>query len=188
MINPEENDLLPEVLGDEQNEEKAIIEIEQGRLYKQINEKFNTAFVTLLKRLSYYLAKVGLPFDEACRMVRVDPKEMKEHIANHPIIQELIELKELEYKSELIASVSNKARAGNDKLAQWLLEKRFPNEFNTKKGSSNDDDGNDMLEAAIAVVQRGGDANPLVSEKSGVAFIKTKNSEKTLRDLASILN
>jgi len=171
LIDPNEE---PPYTGDLTAEE--MLE-DQKKILLEINKKFPPEFREVLKRLSYYLSIVGLDFEEACLMVRFDPEDMAAKIKEFPIIQELIDIKELEYKVALIKTVSHKATTGDDKLAQWLLERRFPQEFNPKKGSgvlekSNDD----LMGMAIEFIQRNSDTNPLIKETSGRAFLFKKNS------------
>lgn len=163
-------------LEEDEMEEAQIIKDAQLEVEKKITDTFNPRFVKTLKRLSYYLSKIGLPFDEACKMVRYDGAKMREIIKLYPVIQELIELKELEYKAELMGTVSSKARSGNDKLAQWLLETRFPNEFGSKKKGTPESE--DMLGAAISFIQQSGDSSSLVrrDQQSGRAVIFGKGA------------
>lgn len=150
---------------------------DQKKIEKKISTMFPPEFVEVLKRLSYYLSIVGLDFEEACTMIRFDPKDMMSKIKEFPIIQELIEIKELEYKVSLIKAVSNKAISGDDKLAQWLLERRFPHEFNPKKGSGmTDREPGQELAAVVEFIQRSNDSTPLIKETSGRAFVFKKNS------------
>lgn len=155
-----------------------------------IEEKFNKDFVDNLKRLCYYISRVGLTFEEACRIVRIDVDDMRSKIKAYPMIQELIDIKELQYKTELIRTISEKAITHrDDKLAMWLLEHRFPEEFNKKKGSGGLASGAaeaDLLGMAIEFVQRSSTGNGIVKETAGRAFI-TKKTAAGLTDVKSLL-
>lgn len=154
-------------------------DIQNDIIEKKILAELPAELVHTLQRLSYYLASVGLEFDEACRIVRCAPETMRAHIAQYPIIQELIDLKELRYKTDLIKTISHKAIEGkDDKLAQWLLERRFPGEFNPKKGSGagGGESDVDLLGIAMEFIQKTGDSTPLIKETSGRAFVLKKNS------------
>lgn len=154
---------------------------DQKKIDKHITETFPPEFCNMLKRFAYYLSTVGLSFEEACLMVRFDPEDMTDKIREYPIIQELIDIKELEYKVKLIKTVSRDAMEGNEKLAQWLLERRFPAEFNPKKGTgSAREDSEDLLGAAISFIQQTSDSNPLIKQTSGKAFLIRKNSKEDI--------
>lgn len=159
---------------------------DQKKIGEKIRETFPPEFCQLLARFSYYLSTVGLDFNEACLMVRFDPKDMTEKIKEYPIIQELIDVKELEYKVNLIKVVSQKAKKGDDKLAQWILERRFPQEFNPKKGTGTPEKQSaDLMAMAVEFIQKSSDSNPLIKETSGRAFMIKKNSQE---DIISAVN
>jgi len=169
---------LPVYTGDLTDEELLA---EQKKIDETIMRSFPSEFVGVLKLLAYYLSTIGLDFKEACMMIRFDPKDMEKKIKEFPIIQELINIKELLYKADLIKAVSKKALSGDEKLAQWLLERRFPHEFNPKKGTGiPSDNGNDLLAAAVEFIQKSDDVNPLVHETSGRAFLIKKNSGENI--------
>ena len=169
---------IPIYIGDLTDEELLY---DQKKFEKKISTMFPPEFVETIKRLSYYLSTVGLDFAEACMMIRFDPKDMALKIKEFPIIQELIDFKELEYKVSLIKAVSKKAVDGDDKLAQWLLERRFPNEFNPKKGSGTiERDPGQELAAVVEFIQRSNDSTPLIKETAGRAFVFKRNSNEDI--------
>jgi len=96
-----------------------------------------------------------LPLEDACKLADVDIDHYKELYEKNKIIKKILDKKELEYKKDLLYTLSVKARSGDDKLAQWLLERRFPSEFSNKKSPPSGDE--DMLAMAIKFIQKGGD-------------------------------
>ncbi|HEC64409.1 MAG TPA: hypothetical protein ENI23_03865 [bacterium] len=154
---------------------------DQKKIESKLSKEFPQEFLAILKRLSYYLSLIGLDFNEACQMIRFDPKDMEEKIREHPIIQDLIDIKILEYKVSLIKSVSKQAITGDHKLAQWLLERRFPNEFNPKKGIGIlPTDPDRELAGVIEFIQRSSDSTPLIKETAGRAYLFKKNSQENI--------
>lgn len=160
-------------------DEKALITAERQLLEAQITASFEPDFVKVLRRIAYYLSNVGLTLDEACKLVQIPLTEMEVKMQTYPMIAELIAFKELEYKADLLATISQKARSGNDKLSTWLLENRYPNEFNQRKGAGGGEGGggDDIIAAGIEFVKRHGDSSPLVSESAGRAFIVRKSGD-----------
>lgn len=181
--------VTPAVFDDQMpsDEDRSVLE-DMKVIEKKIEKLFPPDFVQVLKRLAYYLSNVGLEFDEACKMVRFSPEDMKKKIEKFPVIQDLVDTKILEYKMGLIKTVSAKGLGGDEKMAMWLLERRFPGEFNPKKGSgSGNNEDQDLLGMAIEYVRKTSTANPLIKEESGRAFIIKKNSAadtfKTINDV-----
>ena len=81
----------------------------------------------------------------------------------NPLVSRIIEMKELSYKRDLMSTLSAKARGGDDKLAQWLLERRYPEEFYVSKRSPQGGGDEDILFQAIEFVQKNGDSSPIRS-------------------------
>lgn len=145
-------------------------------LEEQARTKLKPEMIRLIKKIAYYTAKVGLPLNEACLLVDIDYDKFQEEMKLEPLIKKIITMKELEYKKDLLHVLTQKARSGDDKLAQWLLEKKFPDEYGDKKkpqGNGNED----IIFEAIQFIRRNGDNNPLVSETSGKALIVKKSSQ-----------
>lgn len=181
-------------MGRKTDKEKMEIELDEFakaniQIGKQIEDKFPEPLVKLLKKIAYEVSVIGLSEKEACLIASYPYETFLELKDKNKIVRQLIEMKDLEYKRGLLKNLSNKARGTDDKLAQWLLQARYPNEFNQRKGLSAGDDGDkgeSMIGMALEFVRRNGDKQDLVSESSGRAFvIKSKGSEgirKSIKD------
>lgn len=147
--------------------------IEDETLNQKIKEKFNDVFVSLLKKIAYEVSVIGLSEEEACLINDYDYGKFLALKQNEPLVSQMFEKKNVEYKRSLLKPLSEKAKT-DDKLAQWLLQARFPEDFNRK--GKNSDQNEDMLGAAISWIQKN-DSNGIVQETSGKAFILKKPTE-----------
>lgn len=164
------------------DEVKIDVDVMATSLEVELNNKYNEDFIKLLKRVAYEIAVVGLPVREACIYVGMDYEKLIVLMKNDPLISRLIETKDLEYKRGLIKNVSERAKT-DDKMSLWLLERRYPDEYNSRKGSGRPGDGDtDLLGVAVEFIQRSGDNTPLVTEKSGKAFV-IKRSQSQNNDV-----
>jgi len=165
-------------------------DIRAGALESQIAEKYPEEWVTIFKRLAYEIAVIGLPLSEACMIVSVDQEKLAILMKNDPLVERLIKTKDLEYKRALLKTVSIKAK-NDDKVSQWLLQARYPDEFNPRKGSAGaGGDTNDLLGVAIEFVQKSGDSSPLVTERSGkITMVKrtTEQNKSVTERIAQLL-
>ena len=159
-----------------------------NRVQEDVVKQFPTKLVETIKKIAYEVSIIGLTESEACLISDYPHETFIALKQKFPIVQRLMELKDLEYKRTLLKSVS--ARAGtDDKLAMWMLEARYPNEFNRRKGSGQggEKDPQDLVGMAIEFVRKSGDSSGLVSEESGRAFIiKTKDGVGVPADLMSV--
>lgn len=156
-------------------------EMEFESVEAQLSEKFSTDFVKILKRLAYEVAVVGLSEKEACLLVNFDYVKLVSLKEENEIVKRLFEMKSLEYKRGLMKTLSERARRGDEKLAQWLLESKFPEEFNRRKGvgGGGGEGGEDLLGAAVEFIQKSTAPDGLVKESSGRAFfVKRTGTEK----------
>lgn len=161
-----------------------------SRVEDEIEAQFPPQLCTVLKRIAYEIAVVGLTESEACSICDYPHEKFIALKQSYPIISRLVEVKDLEYKRNLLKSIS--VRAGtDDKLAMWLLEAKYPAEFNRKKGGGGDGDKDpqDLVGMAIEFVRKSGDKNGLVSEESGRAFIiKGKDGKSSqLKNVSEVL-
>lgn len=147
------------------------LDIDSASLEEKAKTTFKPEFVRALKKIAYYTARVGLPLEEACLLVDVDYEKFQEEMKLEPLVKKIIQLKELEYKKDLLATLSQKARSGDDKLAQWLLARRYPDEYGEKKKGSGEESSQDFLFEAMQFIRKNGDNRPLVNEVSGRSLI-----------------
>ena len=168
-------------------------DIRASKLQEEIEEKYSPEYVDMFKRLAYEISVIGLPLPEACIIVGVDYDKLVMLMNKDPIIERLIKTKDLEYKRSLLKVVGTKAKT-DDKMSQWLLQTRYGNEFNPRKGSGNGDNGesDDILGMAIEFIQRGGDNSPIVNERSGkITVVKQQavgDRDAVMKKISSILN
>lgn len=152
--------------------EDMSLDLYSNSLEKQAQEQLTPQMIKVLKKIAYYTSKVGLTLPESCALVDINYEKFQEDIQRFPIIGKVIKMKELEYKKDLMYTISQKAKSGDDKLAQWLLERRYPEEFAiSKKGASTDDE--DIFAMAFAMIRRKGDST-LINPGAGKAVVVSR--------------
>ena len=161
------------------------MELERDNLEVKIAEYFTPEVLKKIKRVTYYTARVGLVFDEACKLSRTTSEEFAKWMNQSPELAELMSIKELEYKADMMAVLAARARKdGGDKVAQWLLQTKG---VGPKKGTGNVDGDDDIIAAGIEFVRKNGDSNGMVGEESGRAFVVKKSTDTTIASLQSLL-
>lgn len=164
------------------------LEVEIKSLEEQAEAELPEDLFVALRKISFQLSKNGMRLEEACLLANYDYNRFQDYLDSNPLVSRIIDVKELQYKRDLMETLSDKARSGDDKLAQWLLERRYPEEFGSKKKAPDSDDGN-ILVQAIEYIQRRGDNDPLVSETSARAIvIKKDGSGEVIKKLEDVLN
>lgn len=167
-------DALPVVVDPLDEFTKAISRVED-----EVEAQFPAELCRVLKKIAYEIGVVGLTEAEACMISDYPHEKFIALKQSYPIIQKLVEVKDLEYKRNLLKSISTRAGT-DDKVAMWLLEAKYPAEFNRRKGNggNGEKDPQDLVGAAIEFVRKSADKNGLVSEESGRAFLfKTKDGQ-----------
>lgn len=131
-----------------------------------------------LKSICVAIGKDGMTVEEACTLANIPHTQLIALAEKHPIIQKIITLKELEYKRSLIKALSAKARAGDDKIATWLLERRYPGEFASgkKKGGDADSPGDTGFGEVIAFIQEHGDSRGIIERRTAVVTLPQKST------------
>ena len=121
-----------------------------------------------IKRIAHFVANSGFSLYEACKVVGIDPEKFEKLLNTNDAVNEMLEVKGLEYKSKLLEAITLKAKT-DDKLAQWLLERRFPNEYASPKrgGGGKDDEEGNILFQAVQFIQQNRSTKPIVQIASG---------------------
>jgi len=126
-------------------------------LESEIERLVNEPTLKKLKAVFLSIKKNGLTYREACMIQRCDPDIYQDLAQEVPAIAKLVEISMLEFKEKLLNVLSNKAILENDdKLAQYLLEKRFEQEFDNsmKKLAARKDTGHDPVTTALIFIQQ----------------------------------
>jgi len=122
--------------------------------------------LTYVRRMGYYIFTAGHTREEAALLSGIEYKSFLRMAEEFPVVDKIIQLKELMYKHTLMRSISKSARQ-DERKAEWLLERRFPEEFAKKKVSSEDIERSDFFSDAVRFVQENGDSEPLISLEKG---------------------
>lgn len=111
---------------------------------------------TKVKKVVEYI-KDGLSEDDAITLAGYDTFEYEAMKEEFPKVAEQIHKALLEYKHSLVKPLTAAAQGGDERLAQWMLEKRFGDEFNQKARTpqSDGETQTDLLITAIRDIQQG---------------------------------
>lgn len=155
--------------------------LESLSLTNEARDSLSSDDFKTMQKIAVSIGKDGMTVEEACVLANVDYENLKEKSEKYPIIQKIIRMKEFEYKRMLKKTLSQRARGGDDKVAQWLLESRYPEEFSAGKKKGGGENGEDLLGMAIDFIQNSGDSQTLVRKQVVVskrsATPRTPNSD-----------
>lgn len=153
-------------------------------LSKEARDKLPTKTLFLIQRISYQLSENGMTLEESLVLTNVDRKVLDELIDEFPVINRVIQYKELEFKKRLMRVLVRQVEKGDDSIAQWLLEKRYPEEYG-KKGVNPGGGSQEriMFQKALIFIQNSGDSSPIVSKASGDLSLKSGDGLKTVNDV-----
>lgn len=159
----------------EEELESGELELSSNSIEKQARETFSDSFYRSIKKIAYYTSKIGLPLNEACVLVDIEYEWFVEKMKTTPLIRKIIIMKELEFKRDMLNTITQRARSGDEKLAQWLLERKFPDEYGNKKTAPQD--GGDVIFEAIKFIRKTGTLSPMVDERSGAGIVPSRTAE-----------
>ena len=75
----------------------------------------------------------GLTMDDALTLAEWTNEDFELFKKTNERFAQLVERKKVEYKKALMTPITNEIKGGDAKLAQWMLERQFHNEFSSKK-------------------------------------------------------
>lgn len=109
----------------------------------------------------------GLSLEESCILARVNPTSFSVLMQHDSDVSDFIIFKQISYKADLLKTISSGAISGRQvKTAGYLLEKKFPHEYDKKKGEGDPGKQRDIVAEAIKFVRENSDAHPLVHRLS----------------------
>lgn len=146
-------------------------------------ENFST-----LKTIAKAVGKDGLSLEEACVIANVEFENFKRLAEQFPIIIKIVKVKETEYKHMLLRALATKARSGDDKMAQWLLERKYPEEYGGGKRGPGGESEADLLGMAISFVQESQDSQPIVRKQIEIRAVRRAGATSEVKKLQSFLS
>jgi len=166
---------------------------EVSGLLQKLKDRYSEYWYKKFVEVAYEVGVVGVTLEEACMLQDVEYETFLEMQAKDQNIRKLIIKKTLEYKRNLLKSVSHAAKT-NDKVALELLMSRYPDEFNKRKGTGGEGEGetNNFINMAVNFVQTNGDKKPIINLASGKAEeqpaeITEANNKKIKEDRETIM-
>lgn len=134
-------------------------------MYNIYMEKSEDELKEKAKKIVKYIDD-GLSENDAILFAGLSQLEYSDMIKRVPVIKDLVNKAIVGYKHKLIKTVSETAGQGDSKMAQWLLEKKFGEEYNQKvKDGVGNNTAMDMLFAAVKHVQQDGSSTTLIGIK-----------------------
>jgi hypothetical protein len=89
-------------------------------------------FLKAVKLIGQNIQKTGMPVPESALLARLSESDLADLLARCPQVSTYFEIKRLQYKRDLLRVVNDQATINKDiKMAQYLLEKNFSDEFDS---------------------------------------------------------
>lgn len=126
-----------------------------------LKSKLTEAEYKKLRTIGAFIMR-GLSIDESCVLARVSKEKLDAVIEANDDVKNFIVFKQIAYKAELLNTLSASATTGRQaKSAGYLLEKKYPKEYDVKKNDDAIRDP-DTVEKAIQFVRENSEQYPLV--------------------------
>lgn len=75
----------------------------------------------------------GLSEEDALTLADMGHDSFEAYKLEHPRFAYLVEKKKVEYKRTLMAPITEAIKSGDSKMAQWMLERQFDDEFSGRR-------------------------------------------------------
>ena len=106
----------------------------------------------------------GMELDECCILAHMNPQRFAFMMEEFPDVKTYVVFKKVAYKASLMRVLSHQAiHSMNEKIAGWILERKYREEYSTKD-NDRPDEGRKLnaLEAGIEYIRENGDSTPIV--------------------------
>jgi hypothetical protein len=139
---------------------------EKDEMISFLNETLDPVTYHKFKVICHHISKSGLSEEESCILANYPKAKLYNLKQEYPLIADFLSKKQLEYKAALMRSIAAKATQGDDKLAMWLLERNFPEEFARRKIVEDPSRANSTITNAFQFIIAQNGENPLIKNKS----------------------
>lgn len=120
-----------------------------------LKEELNPTDYKRLRTIGAFLIR-GLSLEESCVLARAGIEKLRALMDANEDVRNFILFKQISYKAELLNTLSASAIQGRQaKSAGYLLEKKYPKEFDNKAGEG--EKQLDVFEKAISYIRTNGD-------------------------------
>lgn len=75
----------------------------------------------------------GLTIEDALTLAELSEEEFNNYRSTNPRFSQLVERKKVEYKQILMTPITTAIKDGDSKLATWMLERKFNEEYSSKR-------------------------------------------------------
>ena len=128
-------------------------------LLTTIEQKLTPKQLSSIQAIGLAIGGIGLSLDDASLQNRVTREELDNMMLYCPEVRTYLNLKQVEYKAKLLEVVTKHATTNGDvKIAMWLLEKHYGDEYDSslKKdlAKMNNNMKDDVVEMAFAFVRK----------------------------------
>lgn len=160
-----------------------------GNLLGTIEHKLTGTQLAKIKDIGHSIGSIGLSIDDSCLKARMTKDELDNLIIYVPELKAYLRLKQIEYKSKLLEIITKQATQNGDvKIATWLLEKHYAEEYDggmkRDMAKMQNNKGDDVMEMAIAFIRRTNSNSMPVHEHAG---LEEKREEKKIYDIKDII-
>lgn len=109
----------------------------------------------------------GMSLTESFTLTFISNDEYNNIRDKSDAVGKYIDFVSMVYKAELTRTLTGAALAGSDKIAGWLMERKYAGEYSAKSvGDMSADKRAHVLEEGVRFVQMNGDSKPLIPERS----------------------
>lgn len=143
-----------------------------ANMLSTIEVKLTPRQLKAIKEIGTAIGNVGLSLDDACLRSLITKEELDNLILYVPEVKDFLRLQQVEYKHKLLNIISNQAvQNGDVKMAMWLLEKQFSEEYDSSikkdiQRQGRGEDG-DIMEMALTFVRRDNANSVPINDQAG---------------------
>lgn len=105
----------------------------------------------------------GMDLEECCILARIDPSQFALMADADAALRTFVVFKQTAYKAKLMGVLSSRAiEQLNEKIAGWILERKYRADWGSKRISDDPETSQDALREGIEYIRDHGDSSPVV--------------------------
>lgn len=129
---------------------------------EKLRDHYTESQVKQIRTVGAFIMQ-GMDVEESCVLSRLDPRMFATWVDTDPALRTFVVFKQTAYKAKLMGVLTSRAiEQMNEKLAGWILERKYREEWGSKRVAEGPESAQDALQEGIEYVRTHGDSSPVV--------------------------
>lgn len=139
---------------------------------EKLRDHYDESQIKVIRTVGAFIM-TGMDLEECCILARIDPRQFASMMETDAALRTFVVFKQTAYKAKLMGVLSSRAIDQlNEKIAGWILERKYKDEWGAKRPPEPPDASPDALRDGIEYIRDHGDSSPVVDHSKTLPDVR----------------